>query len=52
MPAHGVRIVVDHIRPVRTRPHLRLKLTNLQILCDACNVGKGRRDRTDWWRRR
>lgn len=42
------RIVVDHIKPVRTHPHLRLKLSNLQTLCDACNVGKGSRDRTDW----
>lgn len=45
---HGIRIVVDHIRPVRTYPHLRLKISNLQTLCDACNVGKGSRDRTDW----
>lgn len=47
-PRHGVRIVVDHIKPIRTHPHLRLKLSNLQTLCDACNVGKGSRDRTDW----
>lgn len=46
--ARGARIVVDHIRSVRTHPHLRLKLANLQTLCDACNVGKGSRDHTDW----
>jgi hypothetical protein len=37
----GGRIVVDHIRPVRTHPHLRLKLSNLQILCNDCNMGEG-----------
>jgi 5-methylcytosine-specific restriction endonuclease McrA len=42
------RIVVDHIRPVRTHWHLRLKLSNLQILCSLCNRGKGSHDRTDW----
>jgi 5-methylcytosine-specific restriction endonuclease McrA len=47
-PATGARIVVDHIKPVRTHPHLRLRLSNLQPLCDACNTGKGSRDRTDW----
>lgn len=51
-PSDGARIVVDHIKPVRTHPHLRLKLSNLQTLCDACNVGKGSRDRTDWRRKR
>lgn len=41
-------IVVDHIKPVRTHPHLRLKFSNLQMLCGLCNRGKGSRDRTDW----
>ena len=30
------------------RPHLALKLTNLQVLCGDCNAGKGNRDTTDW----
>lgn len=47
-PTNGTCIVVDHIKPVRTHPHLRLRLDNLQVLCDACNVGKGSHDRTDW----
>lgn len=44
----GVRIVVDHIRPLRRHWNLRLAQTNLQILCDDCNMGKGSRDETDW----
>lgn len=48
MPSQGIQIVVDHIKPIRTHPHLRLKLSNLQLLCDACNIGKGSHDRTDW----
>lgn len=43
-----VRIVVDHILPLAKRWDLRLELTNLQILCDECNQGKGAWDRTDW----
>lgn len=46
--AHGVRIVVDHIQPVRRYPERRLDKANLQILCDDCNMGKGSRDETDW----
>lgn len=41
-------IVVDHVKPVRTHPRLRLRLSNLQVLCSLCNRGKGSRDRTDW----
>jgi len=43
-----VRIVVDHIQPLARRWDLRLETTNLQILCDECNQGKGAWDRTDW----
>jgi len=45
------RVVVDHIKPIRTHWHLRLKFWNLQILCNLCNRAKGSRDRTDWRRR-
>lgn len=47
---HGgkVRIVVDHIKPVSKFWHLRLDRSNLQVLCDECNQGKGAWDETDW----
>jgi hypothetical protein len=47
-PEHGVRIVVDHIKPIRHYWDLRLDPANLQLLCDDCNMGKGSRDETDW----
>lgn len=28
---------VDHIKPVRTHPHLRLDLNNLRCLCPSCD---------------
>ncbi len=46
--ADGNRINVDHVLPRRTHPQLALAYGNLQILCSACNRGKGNRDRTDW----
>jgi 5-methylcytosine-specific restriction endonuclease McrA len=39
---------VDHIKPRSRFPHLELSLDNLQVLCAACNVGKGNRDEIDW----
>ena len=42
------KIVIDHIKPVRTHPHLRLKLSNLQPLCASCNRGKGSHCARDW----
>lgn len=47
-PTDGIRIVVDHIKPIRRFWHLRLDRMNLQMLCDDCNMGKGSRDETDW----
>ena len=47
--ADGIRIIVDHIKPIRKHWSLRLRKDNLQILCDACNKGKGSRDETDWF---
>lgn len=44
----GVVINVDHIKPRAHYPELALTLTNLQVLCDACNHGKGNRFETDW----
>lgn len=42
------KIVVDHIKPIRRYWPMRLDGTNLQVLCDDCNMGKGSRDETDW----
>ncbi|MFM2254144.1 MAG: hypothetical protein RJB68_2481 [Pseudomonadota bacterium] len=47
-PGGGVVLNVDHIKPRKTHPHLALNLTNLQVLCDTCNLGKGNWDATDW----
>lgn len=43
-----VRICVDHIKPISKYWHLRLVRSNLQILCDECNMGKGNWDETDF----
>jgi 5-methylcytosine-specific restriction endonuclease McrA len=47
-PADGIKIVVDHVKPIRHFWHLRADPTNLQLLCDTCNRGKGSHDETDW----
>lgn len=44
----GVRIVVDHIKPVSKYPELALDFNNLQVLCDDCNMGKSNIDMTDY----
>lgn len=47
-PADGVRMHVDHIKPRRLFPELALTESNLQVLCEVCNHGKGNWDQTDW----
>ena len=47
-PADGVRMHVDHIKPRRKYPELALTESNLQVLCEECNHGKGNWDETDW----
>lgn len=42
-----MKIVVDHIKPLSKFWHLRLERSNLQVLCDECNMGKGAWDETD-----
>ena len=42
-PAH-----VDHIKPRSKYPELELTFDNLQVLCEACNMGKRAWDETDW----
>lgn len=46
--ADGVQIHVDHIKPRSKYPRLELQLSNLQILCEPCNMGKSALDETDW----
>lgn len=46
--APDVRVHTDHVKPIRRHWHLRLDKTNLQILCEDCNMGKGSRDETDF----
>lgn len=45
---HGVVVHVDHILPRSKFPHLALEISNLQVLCEDCNLGKGNRDTIDW----
>lgn len=47
-PKEGYRLNVDHIKPRRKYPELALDPDNLQVLCEACNHGKGNWDETDW----
>lgn len=39
---------VDHIRPRSKYPELELDVTNTQVLCKSCNLGKSNADATDW----
>lgn len=39
---------VDHIKPVRKHPELKLEISNLQVLCRLCNWGKNSWDETDF----
>jgi 5-methylcytosine-specific restriction endonuclease McrA len=47
-PATGAVMNVDHIKPRKLFPQLALDVNNLQVLCNACNHGKGNWDMTDW----
>lgn len=40
-PRDGIVINVDHVQPRKTHPHLALDPSNLQVLCNECNHGKG-----------
>jgi 5-methylcytosine-specific restriction endonuclease McrA len=41
-------IHVDHIEPRSLFPLKELDINNLQVLCEACNIGKTNQDTTDW----
>jgi len=45
---HGVVIHIDHIKPRSKFPELSLEFTNLQILCEDCNLGKSNKYQTDY----
>lgn len=47
-PRPGNPLHVDHIKPRSTHPALELKVSNLQVLCEECNLGKSNWDETDW----
>ena len=42
------RMHVDHIKPRSLHPELELEFNNLQVLCEACNIGKSNKDQTDF----
>lgn len=41
-------IHVDHIKPISKYPELALEISNLQVLCEDCNLGKSNIDETDF----
>jgi len=47
-PNGEVYLCVDHIKPRKTHPELALDISNLQILCNVCNHGKGNWHCKDW----
>lgn len=49
-PGPGTSLHVDHIVPRSKNRALELEIENLQVLCEACNLGKGASDTTDWRR--
>lgn len=46
--ADGAKLHVDHVVPRFQDPKRALDITNLQVLCEDCNLGKGAWDSTDW----
>ena len=47
-PKTGAIMCVDHIKPRKFFPSLALDPSNLQVLCDLCNFGKGSAFAIDW----
>lgn len=46
--ASGCELHVDHIKPRSKHPELEMSFDNLQVLCRACNLGKGNTDEIDY----
>ena len=44
----GTVLNVDHVLPRKTHPELALDIENLQVLCGACNHGKGNKSGFDF----
>ena len=44
----GIILHVDHIKPRSIYPEQQLELSNLQILCEDCNLGKSNKYKDDW----
>lgn len=47
-PKEGIILHVDHIKPRSKYPELELEKSNLQILCEDCNMGKSNYYEEDW----
>lgn len=47
-PKQGKAVHVDHIKPRYSHPELEYEPSNLQLLCEECNLGKGAWDDTDF----
>ena len=47
-PENGAVMNVDHIKPRKRYPELALDIRWLQILCGACNHGKGNEQESDY----
>jgi 5-methylcytosine-specific restriction endonuclease McrA len=47
-PSPGHPLHVDHIKPRSRYPELELDPSNLQVLCEDCNLGKSNTDAIDW----
>lgn len=47
-PKNGLVMHVDHIKPRSYYPQLALEITNLQIMCEECNVSKSNKDNIQW----
>lgn len=44
----GIKLHVDHVKPRSKYPELSLEITNLQVLCEDCNLGKSNSDSNDF----
>jgi len=44
----GAILHVDHIKPRSLYPNLALEFSNMQVLCEMCNMGKSNLNDKDW----